>query len=40
MANRELVKFLSDVLGVPKSSLTIEKGAPLEENSSVLAGLL
>jgi len=27
MANRELVKFLSDILGVPKSSLTIEKGA-------------
>ena len=25
-ANRELVKFLSDIFGVSKSSLTIEKG--------------
>ena len=25
-ANQELIKFLSDILGVSKSSLTIEKG--------------
>lgn len=38
-ANRELVKFLSDILGVPKSSLTIEKGATSRTKLVGVSGL-
>lgn len=39
MANRELVSFLSDILRVPKSSLTIEKGATSRTKLVGVSGL-
>ena len=39
MANRELVSFLSDILRVPKSSLTIEKGATSRRKLVAVSGL-
>ncbi|MDP2730926.1 MAG: DUF167 domain-containing protein [Dehalococcoidales bacterium] len=38
-ANRELIKFLSDILGVARSSLTIEKGATARKKLIAINGL-
>jgi len=38
-ANQELLKFLSDTLGVSKSSLTIEKGATSKRKVIAIRGL-
>ncbi len=38
-ANQELVKFLSRVLGVTKSSLTIEKGMTSKMKTIAISGL-
>ena len=38
-ANQELVKFLSDILGVSKSSLTIEKGMTGKRKVIGISGL-
>ena len=38
-ANQELVKFLSKVLGVSKSSVTIEKGATSRRKVVLVAGM-
>lgn len=37
-ANRELIRFLSDFLGVSKSSLTIEKGLTSRRKTISVAG--
>jgi len=38
-ANQELLKFLSDILGVSKSSLTIEKGMTSKRKLIAIQGL-
>ena len=38
-ANQELLKFLSDILGVSKSSLTIEKGMTSKRKLIAISGL-
>ena len=38
-ANQELIKFLSDILGVAKSNLTIEKGATSKRKVIGVEGL-
>ena len=38
-ANQELIKFLSDVLGVSKSNLTIEKGLTSKNKTVAIRGL-
>jgi len=38
-ANQELLKFLSDTLGVSKSSLTIEKGVTSKRKVIAIRGL-
>ena len=38
-ANQELVKFLSHILGVTKSSLTIEKGMTSKTKTIAIKGL-
>ncbi len=38
-ANQELLKFLSDVLGVSKVNLTIEKGTTSKRKTIVIKGL-
>ncbi|MFC2022321.1 DUF167 domain-containing protein [Chloroflexota bacterium] len=38
-ANRELIAFLSDILGVPKSNLTIEKGMTSKRKIVAIEGL-
>ena len=38
-ANRELIKFLSDILGVSKTSLTIEKGMTSKRKVIAIKGL-
>jgi len=38
-ANQELLKFLSDILGVSKSSLTIEKGMTTKRKLIAIQGL-
>ena len=38
-ANQELLKFLSDILGVSKSSLTIEKGMTSKRKLIAIRGL-
>lgn len=38
-ANRELIKFLSDTLGVSKSNLTIEKGVTSKRKVTSIDGL-
>ncbi len=38
-ANQELIKFLSNVLGVSKSNLTIEKGITSKKKTVVIRGL-
>jgi uncharacterized protein (TIGR00251 family) len=38
-ANQELLKFLSDILGVNKSSLTIEKGMTSKRKLIAVQGL-
>ena len=38
-ANHELIGFLSDILGVSKSSLTIEKGMTGKRKVIVISGL-
>ncbi len=38
-ANQELLKFLSDILGVSKSSLTIEKGMTSKRKVIAIRGL-
>ena len=38
-ANRELVKFLSDILGVGKANITIEKGMPSRRKVIAIGGL-
>lgn len=38
-ANQELLKFLSDILGVSKSSLTIEKGMTSKRKLIAINGL-
>ena len=38
-ANQELIKFLSDVLGVSKSNLTIEKGITGKNKTVAIRGL-
>jgi len=38
-ANQELLKFLSDILGVIKSSLTIEKGMTTKRKLIAIQGL-
>lgn len=38
-ANQELIKFLSDILGVSKSNLTIEKGAAGRRKVIGISGL-
>ncbi|MFC2006913.1 DUF167 domain-containing protein [Chloroflexota bacterium] len=38
-ANQELVKFLSSLLGVSKSSLSIEKGMTSKKKTIVVRGL-
>ena len=38
-ANQELIRFLSDVLGVSKSSLTIERGLTGRNKVVAVAGL-
>ncbi len=38
-ANRELIKFLSDVLGLSKSAITIEKGLTSKRKVIVIEGL-
>ncbi len=38
-ANRELIKFLSDILGVSKSNLTIEKGVTSKRKVIAIKGL-
>jgi len=38
-ANQELLKFLSDILGVSKSSLTIEKGMTSKRKLISIRGL-
>lgn len=38
-ANQELIKFLSDTLGVSKSSLIIEKGATSKRKLISISGL-
>ena len=38
-ANQELLKFLSDILGVSKSSLTIEKGMTTKRKLIAINGL-
>jgi len=39
-ANQELLKFLSDILGVSKSSLTIEKGMTSKRKLIAIQGLI
>ena len=38
-ANQELIKFLSDILGIVKSNLTIEKGATSRRKVMAIRGL-
>ena len=38
-ANQELIKFLSDILGVGKSNLTVEKGATGRRKVIAINGL-
>lgn len=38
-ANQELLKFLSDILGVSKSRLTIEKGLTSKKKRIAISGL-
>jgi len=38
-ANKELIEFLSDVLGVSKSNITIEKGATSRRKLVVVVGI-
>ncbi|MBI3931440.1 MAG: YggU family protein [Chloroflexi bacterium] len=38
-ANQELIKFLSDILGVSKSNLTIEKGITAKRKVIAIRGL-
>ncbi|MFC1932331.1 DUF167 domain-containing protein [Chloroflexota bacterium] len=38
-ANQELLKFLSDILGISKSNLTIEKGITSKRKVIVIKGL-
>jgi len=38
-ANQELIKFLSDILGVSKSNLTIEKGMTSKTKTIAIKGL-
>ena len=38
-ANRELIKFLSDILGVSKSNLTIEKGLTSKRKAIAIEGM-
>ena len=38
-ANQELIKFLSDILGVSKNSLSIEKGMTTKKKRIVIKGL-
>ena len=38
-ANRELIKFLSDILGISKGSLTIERGMTSKRKVIVIRGL-
>ncbi len=38
-ANQELIKFLSDILGVSKSNLTIERGMTGKKKIIVISGL-
>ena len=38
-ANQELIKFLSDILGVGKGNLTIEKGMTNKKKAIVVKGL-
>lgn len=38
-ANQELIKFLSDTLGVSKSNLTLEKGMTSETKTIAIKGL-
>ena len=38
-ANQELLRFLSDILGVPKSNLTIEKGLTSKRKVIAVTGL-
>ena len=38
-ANRELIKFLSDILGISKSNLTIEKGRASRKKTIAIKGL-
>ena len=38
-ANQELIKFLSDILGVARSNLTIEKGATSKRKVIAIEGL-
>ena len=39
-ANQELIRFLSDILGVPKSNLTIEKGATSKRKVISIRGMM
>ncbi|MFC2020421.1 DUF167 domain-containing protein [Chloroflexota bacterium] len=38
-ANQELIKFLSDILGVSKSNLTLEKGMTSKTKTVAIKGL-
>ena len=38
-ANKELIKFLSDILGIGKSNLTIDKGITEKRKVIVIRGL-
>lgn len=38
-ANKELLKLLSDILGVPKTHLTIERGVTSKKKTIVIQGL-
>ncbi len=38
-ANQELIRFMSDVLGISKASVTIEKGITSRKKTIVITGL-